>query len=118
MDSFIRQKASEFTLHLRKTDSDVSLVTVSGREFYVYRYEDELNDIPNAVVILSYPKECFGNQKALRIFISSNAGLTTTEILNMYTQRWLIKLFFRQSKNKFAWTNIRFVPSRASKDTG
>lgn len=31
-----------------------------GREFYVYRYEGKLNDIPNAAVILSYPKEAFG----------------------------------------------------------
>ncbi|MFQ7288956.1 MAG: transposase [Lacrimispora saccharolytica] len=35
----IRQKASAFALHLRKTDPDVSLVTVGSREFYVYRYE-------------------------------------------------------------------------------
>ena len=31
----IRQKASAFALHLRKTDPDVSLVTVGSREFYV-----------------------------------------------------------------------------------
>lgn len=47
----IRQKVSDFALHLRKTDADVSLVTVGGREFYVYRYEGKLNDIPNAAVI-------------------------------------------------------------------
>lgn len=78
----IRQKASDFALHLRKTDSDVSLVTVGSREFYVYRYEGELNDVPNAVVLLSYPKEAFGHPKALRIFISTNAGLSTQEILD------------------------------------
>lgn len=70
----IRQKASAFALHLRKTDPGVSLVTVGGREFYVYRYEGELNDIPNAAVILSYPKDGFGNPKALRVFLSTNAG--------------------------------------------
>lgn len=98
----IRQKASEFALHLKKTDPDVSLVTVGGREFYVYRYEGELNDIPNAVVILSYPKEAFGNPKALRVFISTNVGLSTQEILDTYTKRWPIELFFRQSKSKLA----------------
>ena len=35
----IRQKVSEFALHLRKEDPDVSLVTVDNRNFYVYRYE-------------------------------------------------------------------------------
>lgn len=98
----IRQKASDFALHLRKTDRDVSLVTVGGREFYVYRYEGGLNGIPNAVVILSYPKEAFGNPKALRIFISTNVGLSTQEILDTYTKRWPIELFFRQSKGKLA----------------
>ena len=98
----IRQKASEFALYLRKTDSDVSLVTVDGRKFYVYRYEGELNGIPNAAVILSYPKEAFGNPKALRIFISTNTDLTTQEILDTYIKRWPIELFFRQSKSKLA----------------
>ena len=38
----IRRKVSGFVLHLKKTDSDVSLVIVGGREFYVYRYEGKL----------------------------------------------------------------------------
>lgn len=38
----IRRKVSGFVLHLKKTDSDVSLVTVGGREIYVYRYEGKL----------------------------------------------------------------------------
>ena len=98
----IRQKASAFALHLRKTDPDVSLVTVGSREFYVYRYEGELNGIPNAAVILSYHKDGFGNPKALRVFLSTNAELSTQEILDTYTKRWPIELFFRQSKSKLA----------------
>lgn len=98
----IRQKVSEFALHLRKTDRAVSLVTVGGREFYVYRYEGELNDIPNAVVMISYPREAFGDPKALRVFISTNVGISTQEILDTYTERWAIELFFRQSKNRLA----------------
>ena len=61
----VHQKASEFALHLIKINSTFSLVTVDGREFCVYRYEGELNGIPNAAVILRYPKDAFGNQKAL-----------------------------------------------------
>ena len=96
------KKVSDFALHLRKTDTDVSLVTVGGRESYVYRYEGKLNDIPNAAVILSYPKEAFGNPRALRVFISTNAELSTQEILDTYSRRWPIELFFRQSKGKLA----------------
>ena len=87
---------------MKKTDRAVSLVTVGGHEFYVYRYEGELNDIPNAVVIISYPREAFGDPKALRVIISTNAGISTQEILDTYTKRWPIELFFRQSKNKLA----------------
>ena len=96
----IRQKASAFALHLRKTDPNISLVTVDKRQFYVYRYEGNLNDVPNTVVLLSYPTPCFGIPKALRIFVSTNAALSTQEILRLYTQRWQIELFFRQSKKK------------------
>lgn len=83
----IHQKASEFALHLTKIDSAFSLVTVDGREFYVYRYEGELNGIPNVAVILSHPKDALGNQKALQIFICTNVGLSTQEILDTYTKR-------------------------------
>ena len=62
--------------------------------------EGNLNDDPNTVVLLSYPTPCFGIPKALRIFVSTNAALSTQEILRLYTQRWQIELFFRQSKKK------------------
>ena len=39
----IKQKVSGFALHLRKTDTAVSLVTVGSRSYYVYRYEGSLN---------------------------------------------------------------------------
>ena len=71
------QKASAFALHMRKTEPVVNLVTVGSREFYVCRYEGELNDSPNA-------------------------ELSTQEILDTYIKRWLIELFFRQSKSKLA----------------
>lgn len=86
----IRRKISEFALCLRKEDPNVSLVTVGSRKFYVYRYEGELNNIPNAAVIISYPKEAFGDSKALRVFISTNVDLSTQEILDTYTYRWPI----------------------------
>lgn len=98
----IHQKVREFARHIRKGDAKVNLVTVGSREFYVYRYEGGLNGIPNAVVIISYPKEAFGNPKALRVFLSTNVGLSTQEILDTYTRRWPIEVFFRQSKSRLA----------------
>ena len=99
----IRQKVSDFALQLRKEAPNVNLVAVGRREFYVYRYEGELNDIQNAVVLFSYPKKAFGNAKVLRVFISTNVGLSTEEILCTYTCRWPIEIYFRQSKNVLAF---------------
>lgn len=96
----IRQKVSELALQLRKKDRAVSLVTVGGREFYMYRYEGELNDIPNAVVIISYPREAFGDPKALRVFISTSAGISTQEILDAYTERWDDRIIFPSEQNQ------------------
>ena len=71
-------------------------------ERFVYRYEGNLNGIENAVVLLSYPEKAFGNPKALRAFISTNAALSTQEILSWYVCRWPIEVFFRQCKEKLA----------------
>ncbi len=84
------------------TSSIFDLVTVKKQKYYVYRYEGKLNGIENAVVLLSYPEKAFGNPKALRAFISTNAALSTQEILSWYVCRWPIEVFFRQCKDKLA----------------
>ena len=99
----IKQKVSEFALHLRKTDAGVSFVTVGGRSYYAYRYEGSLNGIENAVVLISYPKDAFHVPKALRAFISTDVSLSTREILGRYVERWPVEVFFRQSKGRLAF---------------
>lgn len=68
----------------------------------MYRYEGKLNGIENAVVLLSYPKNAFGNPKALQAFLSTDVSLSTDEILSYYVCRWPIEIFFRQCKDKLA----------------
>lgn len=97
----IRCKATEIAQTLKP--SDTNLVTVGGRKFYIWRYEGKLNGITNAVVLLSYPKNTFGQKQALRMFISTNVGLSTQEILDIYISRWPIEVFFRNSKSKLAF---------------
>lgn len=80
------------------------IVTVKGRKYYVYRYEGRLNDIENAVVLICYAVSAFGQEKALRTFICTNADLTSDEdILNLYAVRWEIEVYFRDCKNKLAF---------------
>ena len=108
----IKQKLSEFALYLRKTDAGVSLVTVGNRSYYVYRYEGSLNGIENAVVLISYPKDAFHTQKALRAFISTDVSLSTQEILNHYMKRWPVEVFFRQAKDKLAFDRYQVRSSK------
>ena len=75
----------------------------------IVRYEGELNGIPNAAVILSYPKDGFGNPKALRVFLSTNAELSTGDP-DTYTKRWPIELFFRRAKVNLRWIVIKSDP--------
>ena len=92
-------------------DGKVSMIEATSPDHYCMKQKavDEHGGsiicLPNKVVIeviLSYPKEAFGNSRALRVFISTNVGLSTQEILDTYTRRWPIELFFRQSKGKLA----------------
>jgi len=98
----IRQQIAQFAQFIWKTDSNVNLVTVGKRQYYVFRYEGNLNDLEDAVVLISYPKDAFGFPHALRAFICTNCSLSTQEILDLYLERWPIEIFFRQVKQKLA----------------
>lgn len=108
----IRKKLSEFAALLSVTRTDFDLVTVNNRKYYVYRYEGKLNGIENAVVLLSYPEKSFGNPKSLRAFISTDAALSTIEILSHYVCRWPIEVFFRQCKNMLALDTYQIRSSK------
>ena len=73
-----------------------------GRNYYVYRYEGNLNGIENAIVLFSYPEKAFGKPKALRAFFCMDVSLSTNKILDNYVCRWPIEVFFRQCKDKLA----------------
>lgn len=105
--SGIRQKLSAFALHLRKSDAAVRLVTVGNRQYYVFRYEGSLNGLDNAVVLITYPKDTFLSPKALRAFLSMDTSLSTQEILDFYTHRWAIEVYFRQCRDKLAFAQFQ-----------
>lgn len=89
------------------------IVTVKGRKYYVYRYEGNLNGIPDAVILMTYPVEAFGREKALRAFISTDVSLSDEEILGRYVQRWKIEVFFRSIKNRFAFEHYQVRSAKA-----
>ncbi|AEF16490.1 transposase IS4 family protein [Thermoanaerobacterium xylanolyticum LX-11] len=93
----IRIQIKDFAQYIEK--NEVHLVTVNGSNYWVYRYEGALNGIDNAVVVLCWPEKAFKNQNALHAFICTDTELDTETILNYYSQRWPIEIFFRQTKN-------------------
>lgn len=100
--SGMKKKLSELAAELSVTHKNFDLVTVKGRNYYVYRYEGNLNGIENAIVLFSYPEKAFGKPKALRAFLCMDVSLSTNEILDNYVCRWPIEVFFRQCKDKLA----------------
>jgi hypothetical protein len=87
---------------LRK--DDFNPVTVKGIQYYAYRYEGKLNDISNAAVIITVPHDGFDtngkikNPKTVKAFLCTDTTLDTLTILEYYTKRWCIEVFFRQAK--------------------
>jgi IS4 transposase len=111
----IKQNINEFAKLMEKTDSNIRLVTVGSRQYYVYRYEGSLNGIEDAVVLITYPKDAFGNPRALRAFLCTDTSLTTVEILDIYAERWQIEVFFRQAKNVLAFDKYQIRSSKGIK---
>lgn len=93
-------------------------MTVKGINYYVYRYEGNLNGIENAIALFSYPEKAFGKPKALRAFHCMDVSLSTNEILNNYVCRWPIEVFSVNVRIRWRWTAIKSVLHRESEDIG
>lgn len=100
-------------LHLAGLNAD--LVTVGKRKFFVYSCIVEIEGIGKAVVLLSYPREAFGNPSALRAFVCTDCSLSIMEILNHYVVRWNIEVFFRSAKQKLAFDKYQIRSSTGIK---
>ena len=92
----VRIQIQDFAQHIQH--NDVHLVTVGSSRYWVYRYEGPLKGIDHAAVIFCWPEHAFKKPKCLRAFLSTDDELSTETILNYYSQRWPIEIFFRQTK--------------------
>ncbi|TWH56975.1 DDE family transposase [Desulfitobacterium sp. LBE] len=101
----IRVRLDTFASYV--TQKEVRLVTVNGSSYWVYRYEGALNDIENAVVLLCWPKEAFQESKALHAFLCTDVSLETQTILDYYSRRWPVEIFFRQAKGNLGFNGYQ-----------
>ena len=91
----IQQNIKSFSENLGR--SDLNLVTVSGKDYYTYRYEGHLKGIPNTIVLISY--EVNGDiLKAPMYLLSTDISLTNSKIIDFYLNRWSIEVGFRYQK--------------------
>lgn len=74
------------------------LVTVKDKQYYIYNYVGNLRDGKNVSIVLSYPKDAFQKNVALKTFISLDKSLAPLDILTQYADRWAIQPFFRDCK--------------------
>ena len=72
-------------------------VTVKGRTYMVYRYEEPLNKFDHSVVLLSCPAGAMGQKCVPRVFLCSTSTLSAQTILVRATKaldRLLFAYFF------------------------
>lgn len=87
-------------------ESCLNLVTVKGKDYYIYRYEGNLKGIENAVVLFSYQVEGDTLSKPMYI-LSTDISLSNGEIIRYYLNRWDIEVSFRYQKNSLGLTEYQ-----------
>jgi len=89
------------------------LPSVGRASYWVYRYEGALHGIDQAIVILCWPKNAFKKPHRLHAFLCTDTELSTQTILEYYSQRWPIEIFFRQNKGNLGLNKYQVHSSQA-----
>ncbi len=95
--------------------SDTHLVTVGEERYRVYRCEGALNDLDDAVVLLTWKADQPMTPEHLHCVLSTDRELDDEDILRCYAQRWAIECFFRQAKDQLKLDGYRVRRVRAVK---
>lgn len=95
----IKACVKEFATFIRKEET--CPVTAGDDIYYVYRYEGKINDLENAVILICWSKADFSDKPAS--ILSTDASLTTSEILTYYQNRWDIEVSYRYHKNSLGF---------------
>ena len=107
----VKLQIGQLATALQLAGLNADLVTVGKKQFYVYSCKVQIEGIGDALVLLSYPWEAFGNPSALRAFVSTDRSLSIKEALDSYVVRWNIEVFFRHVKQKLAFDKYQIRSS-------
>ena len=108
-------QVGQLATSLQMAGLNADLVTVGNRKFFVYECKVHIEDIGEAIVLLSYPQQAYGDSSALRAFVSTDCSLSVEEILDHYVVRWNIEVFFRHAKQKLAFDKYQLRSSTGIK---
>lgn len=78
-------------------------MTVKSESYYIYTYIGRIKRNHIVKIVLSWPKSAQLEPKVLRCFISQDLQLSVKQILNPYTKRLPIELYFRETKQNFGF---------------
>ncbi|EKQ51706.1 MAG: transposase family protein [Clostridium sp. Maddingley MBC34-26] len=105
----IKIGVGKFSKHIRPNET--SIVTASNNKYYVYRYEGKLNDIENAVILISWTKQdLFDNPCFL---LSTDISLDNQTIISYYEKRWNIEVSYRYHKSSLGFDEFQVESSKS-----
>lgn len=78
----------------------------------MYSYKGKLNDLKEALIVLSWPKEALFKDGCLRAFISTDPNMPLLELLNHYKHRCPIEIFFR-ARSQLEAEKITYIYEKA-----
>lgn len=101
--SGIKINVSKFSKYINANET--SLVTASNNKYYVYRYEGKLNDIENAVVLISWSQKDLSDKPCF--LISTDISLDNQTIISYYEKRWDIEVSYRYHKSALGFDEFQ-----------
>ncbi|EIM05186.1 transposase [Planococcus antarcticus DSM 14505] len=107
----IRIQVKEFAASIQEVDTD--LVTVGKATYRVYRYVGPLSDGTTGTVLLSWTPDQPMDPKLMRCFFSTDATLTSEQILRYYGERWSIETYFQTVKKQLGFAGYQIRNERA-----
>jgi hypothetical protein len=91
-------QTKEFVQYIETSNINL-VVTVEEKTYRVYRYEEALKDLDDAVVLLVWKADESMTMENLYCVLSTDPELIDVDILKYDTKRWSMECFFRQAKN-------------------
>ena len=95
------------------TASDFDIVTIDGERYYMYTYLGKINGSRKVKIVITYPHGALFVPRAMKAFISTDIKMSGKQLLNHYTKRWPIEVFFRESNRQFGMKKCQVRSKKA-----